>query len=157
MSESSKPNRNPVSQILDRLGFFASSLCAVHCVCMPWLLIALPLLAGTWLVDREIERGFVIASIFLATACTVGGCRTHGRWWLLGLLGTGAAALIGAHATAPPICCADELSWPHALGAAFGGSLLAATHFLNLRLQSTPTLVPAADCCDSVGCSGNRL
>jgi hypothetical protein len=119
----------------DRLGFFASSLCAVHCVCMPWLLLALPLLAGTWLVDREIERGFVVASILLATACTVGGCRTHGKWWLLGLLGAGATTLIGAHVTAPPTCCSEHLSWPNALGAAFGGTLLAATHFFNLRLQ----------------------
>ena len=31
----------------DRGGMFASSLCAVHCVCMPVLLLAMPFLAGT--------------------------------------------------------------------------------------------------------------
>ncbi|MGE3310061.1 MAG: MerC domain-containing protein [Limisphaerales bacterium] len=37
----------------DRLGFVASSACAVHCVCLPWLLMAMPFLAGTCLADRK--------------------------------------------------------------------------------------------------------
>lgn len=140
----------------DRLGFFASSLCAVHCVCLPLLLLVMPFLAGTWLVDRELEQGFVAVSILLATACTVGGCRTHGKWWLMGLLGAGAVALISAHATAPPVCCSEHLSWPHAIGAALGGTLLAATHFLNLRMHRMPTAMPIDQCCGDLGCSGNR-
>jgi len=139
----------------DRLGFVASSLCAVHCMCLPWLLLALPFLTGTWLADHEVERGFIIASVLLASACTVGGCRTHGRWSLLFLLGAGAGTLIGAHVTAPPACCADELSWPHAIGAACGGGLLAATHFFNLRFQR-PTLAPATThCCGDPLCGND--
>ncbi len=139
----------------DRLGFVASSLCAVHCVCMPWLMLLMPFLAGSWLVDREIERGFVIGSGLLATACTTVGCRVHGKWWLMGLLGLGAATLFGAHATAPPICCSEHLSWPHALGAACGGGILAATHFLNLKWQRALAIVPADQCCSNSGC-GSR-
>lgn len=140
----------------DRLGFVASSLCAVHCVCMPWLLLIMPFLAGSWLADRELERGFVVASVVLAAICTTWGCRVHRKWWLLGLLGAGAVTLFGAHATAPPACCSEHLSWPHAIGAACGGALLAATHFLNLRLQRMPALVPVDQCCGSSGCSGNQ-
>ncbi|MBL6766021.1 MAG: MerC domain-containing protein [Verrucomicrobiae bacterium] len=135
----------------DRLGLVASSLCAVHCLCLPWLLLLLPFLTGTWLADHEVERGFIIASVFLATACTVGGCRTHGRWSVFFLLSTGACILIGAHVTAPPACCANELSWPHAIGAACGGGLLAAAHFFNLRFQR-PSLAPVISRCCRDNC-----
>lgn len=152
---SGEPDARSLGLPWDRLGFFASSVCAVHCMCLPWLLLVMPFLASTWLADRELERGFVIASIFLAVACTIGGCRVHGRWWLLGLLGAGALALLGAHATAPPACCSQHLSWPHALGAACGGGLLAATHFFNLRLQRTSAPASVSHCCNESDCSGS--
>jgi len=141
----------------DRLGVFASSLCAVHCLCLPWLLVAMPFLAGTILADREVELWFVVGSILLATVCTVGGCRAHRKWWLLGLVTTGAVALGCVHVTAPPFCCAKDLSWPHALGAAFGGGLLATSHFLNLRLRSSTISTAAGACCNRSTCSHNRL
>ena len=99
MSISNNP-RQPCDRYWDRMGFVASSLCAVHCLCLPWLLVAMPFLAGTILADREAERWFVGGSILLATACIIGGCRAHGKWWLVGVLGAGAVALIWGHATA---------------------------------------------------------
>lgn len=122
---------------------------------MPWLLLIMPFLAGSWLADPELERGFIVASIVLAMICTTCGCHLHRKWWLMGLLGVGAATLFGAHATAPPACCSQHLSWPNAIGAACGGALLAATHFLNLRLQRTPALAAVNDCCPDPGCSNN--
>ncbi|HAV64740.1 MAG TPA: hypothetical protein DCY13_20530 [Verrucomicrobiales bacterium] len=140
----------------DRLGFFASSLCAVHCLCLPWLLLALPFLASTWLADREFERAFVLASVFLAAVCTIGGCRAHRKWWLMGLVGAGAVVLLGAHATAPALCCANDLGWPHALGAAFGGGLLAASHGLNLSLRRREPPTFHGSCCPRPACSSHR-
>ncbi len=140
----------------DRLGFVASALCAVHCLLLPWLLLALPFLSGTLLADRGFERWFVGGSIFVAAACTLGGCRAHGKWWLLGLVTMGAVVLLLVHATAPPFCCARELSWSHALGATFGGSLLAGTHFFNLRFARSPAAGPAA-CCGTFNCPTNPL
>jgi hypothetical protein len=137
----------------DRLGFVAASLCALHCLCLPWLVVLLPFLAGTWLADRELERGFVAASIFLAAACTIGGCRAHGKWWLLGLVTTGAVALVWVHVTAPPGCCARDLDWPRTLAATFGGGLLATAHFFNLR----PPQPAVKSCCTQPNCSRNRL
>ena len=140
----------------DRGGMFASSLCAVHCVCMPVLLLAMPFLAGTWLTDRDLERGFVYASISLAALCTLGGCRTHGKWWLMGLLGAGAGTLLVAHATAPPACCSEHLSWPNAIGAAFGGLMLASTHYFNIRWQKALAPAAVSGCCNHSDCAGNQ-
>ena len=49
------------------------------------------------------------------------------------LIATGGATLTVVRMTAPAICCLDDISWTHATGAAFGGSLLATSHFLNLK------------------------
>ncbi len=141
----------------DRLGLIASSLCAVHCLCLPWLLLAVPFLAGSLLADPGVERMFVLGSIFLAAACTIGGCRAHRQWWLTGLVTTGAVALIWVHVAAPPFCCARDLNWPHALVASFGGGLLALTHFFNLRLQRGLKPAASAACCRRATCSHRPL
>ena len=140
----------------DRLGFVASSLCAVHCVCMPWLLAAMPFLAGSVFASREAEHWFVAGSVFLAIACTVGGCRVHRHWWLIGVGVVGAAVLVAAHASAPAICCVRDISWPHASGSAFGGGLLAATHFLNLRQFRRAAGPKSEVCCNSSTCIRNH-
>ena len=138
--------------VFDKIGFLASSLCAVHCLCMPWLILLSPFIAQTWLADRNIEEYVVLGSISLATLCTVGGCRAHRKWWLIGLLAVGAGILFTAHSTAPAICCSKEISWPHALGATLGGGLLATTHFLNMFLQKQEALVAGTSCCGPTGC-----
>ena len=132
----------------DRIGFAASSLCAVHCICLPLLLVAMPFLAGSWVADRDLEMGFAVASVFLAGGCTLHRCRAIGSYWLLGLALVGGTILLGAHFSAPEACCSQELSWPHLLGTALGGGVLASTHFLNLRLAKRTGLgCSKTDCC----------
>ena len=133
----------------DRVGFMASSVCAVHCICLPILIIVMPFLAGTWLVDREFEFWFAGTSVCLAIGCSIRACQAHRKYWLIGLALLGGSLLLGAHATAPAICCLEDLSWPHFLGTALGGGLLAITHFFNLRIskcESPECCCPAIDC-----------
>ena len=135
----------------DRLGFTASSLCAVHCISLPILIMAMPFIAGTWLVDRELEFWFAGISVCLALACAIRACKSHGKYWLIGLVLMGGALLLGSHAAAPPICCSEDLSWPHFIGTATGGSILATSHFFNIRLKKL------SDCCSEIGCSKKAL
>ena len=118
----------------DQLGFIASSLCALHCLCLPWLVIAMPFISRTVVADPFVERVFVILSICLAMACAIVGIKKTGRWWPLFLVFAGAAALLWVHATAPPRCCAREIEWIQAIGSGFGGGLLAASHFFRIGL-----------------------
>ena len=130
----------------DRVGFTASSICAVHCICLPVLIISMPYLAGTWLVNREVEFWFASASVCLAIGCSIHTCQSHQKYWLIGLAFMGGAILLSAHATAPAICCSEDLSWPHFLGTALGGGLLASTHFYNLKIvKCESSKLP--DCC----------
>lgn len=135
--------------LLDRFGAVASSLCAIHCITLPWILIALPAVSGSWLTSQPLERAFVLVSIVLASLCSIQGFRTHGRWLVPGATALGAMVLAGSHATAPEICCAAEISWPHAISATLGGALLASGHLLNLRWTRN---VGSAPCCSNDSC-----
>ena len=120
---------------LDRVGFCMSSACAVHCICLPLLIVAMPFLAGTWIANRELEMVFAICSVLFAFGCSIFSCRVHKKYWLPAIALVGGSILLGAHYTAPAICCSEDLNWPHFLGTALGGSLLASTHFINLSIS----------------------
>ena len=124
---------------LDRLGFCMSTLCAVHCICLPILIIIMPFLAGSWIANRELEMVFAIFSVLFAVSCSMFSLRLHKKYWIPVIAFFGGTILLGAHYTAPEICCSEDLSWPHFMGTALGGSLLASTHFINLSITKCNT------------------
>ena len=142
--------------LYDRIGMMASSLCAIHCVLMPWLLMIAPILAGPILTDAKFENVFVALSILLAGICGYLGCSKHGKWGVMALIAAGAAILTIVRMTAPPICCLDDVSWTHAMGSAFGGSLMAGSHFLNLKFSRQIGSEDEAPCCPSEKCSAHK-
>lgn len=144
----------------DRFGFIASSLCALHCICLPWLLIALPILSRSLIADPRAERFFVVGSVLLALTCSLLGLRKFASWTPLLLVLGGSGVLLFVHATAPPSCCAREIEWTQALDSAFGGGLLATSHFFGLRLRSVGKDIPACgnqdcQCVDDAGGVGD--
>ena len=121
------------SPLFDRVGVCASTLCAVHCILMPWFIMLMPFLAGTVFASSRFESIFVGISISLASFSCYRGCRRHGKWLIMLPLGFGSVVLFGVRLTAPEICCLEDVSWTHASASAFGGLLLASSHFLNLK------------------------
>jgi hypothetical protein len=102
--------------------------------CSPLLVGLLPALGLTILADRDAERWACGTMLLLATACVWHGCRVHRRWSLLALLGAGVALVTFAQWTVPPDCCAAEReNWTEAAVMFAGGSLIAASHWLNRR------------------------
>ena len=142
--------------LFDRIGMISSSLCAIHCILMPWLLMIAPVLTGTIFTDAKLENVFVAFSILLAGFCGYLGCLKHGKWGVMTLIATGGATLTVVRMTAPAICCLDDISWTHATGAAFGGSLLAASHFLNLKYSRQVDSEEDVPCCPSEKCSAHK-
>ena len=57
--------------LFDRIGMISSSLCAIHCILMPWLLMIAPILTGTIFTDAKLENVFVAFSILLAGFCGI--------------------------------------------------------------------------------------
>lgn len=114
----------------DRLGAFASFVCALHCASWPLLLVLLPGIGGTFLGSELLERGFVVGATALALMTLWSGWRRHGRLEAAAALLPG-LALIWVGSFGP---------WhhdviPHAVLMTLGGLCVASAHLLNLRLQ----------------------
>lgn len=119
----------------DRIGSVLSSLCAVHCMCMPLLIGLLPLIGVSFLGSHKFEHIACVTMILLAAACVWSGCRIHRRWGLLCLLGAGATLVIYIQFGRAPDENETRTDWYEAVAMFVGGALIAASHFLNLKLR----------------------
>ena len=86
----------------DRIGSVLSSLCAVHCLCLPILISLLPVIGLSFLGSHKFEHVACVTMVLLAAACVWSGCRIHRRWGLLVLLCAGAAVVLYTQFAGPP-------------------------------------------------------
>lgn len=56
-----------ITQQLDGMGMFASTLCAIHCILVPLLLNTLPLWGIGFLANKWVEVIMIIVSLFLGS------------------------------------------------------------------------------------------
>ncbi len=113
----------------DHLGFTASLLCAMHCALFPLALALLPSLGLQSVGWIDLDQAFaVFATVLGATTLTLGWRRHRAfRAWavlLPGLLLVWLASFTALH----------QHTYGHTLAMTIGGTLLAASHWLNLRL-----------------------
>lgn len=114
----------------DRVGMWASLLCAVHCALLPLALALLPTLGLGVLGRVDVDQAFVVFATVLGVAMLALGYRRHrafAAWWLLlaGLLLVWSNAFTSLH----------DHSLSHALMMVTGGVLIAAAHLVNYRLS----------------------
>ena len=120
----------------DKLGSVLSSLCAVHCMCMPVLIGLLPVIGLSFLASNRFEHIACVTMILLAAACLWSGCRIHRRWGLLVLLCIGAAVVLYIQFGGRPEAKETRTDWHEAAAMAIGGSLIAISHLINLKLRT---------------------
>ena len=114
----------------DRLGAAASFLCAIHCIALPFVLAALPLMGLGFLAGHTFERIFVSFAAALALFSLINGYRRHRRPQSLALAGAGLLLLVFG------VTLAESFSLAlHSTLVAIGGLLVAAGHFVNLRID----------------------
>jgi len=65
--------------MLDRIGITATSLCALHCILLPILLPALPLLGFSFLADHAWEHVFLIFTAILGSIAMFSGFKHYHR------------------------------------------------------------------------------
>lgn len=124
-----------IHDLWDRIGMTASLLCGIHCLCLPWLVVVMPLVSKTFLANPTFERIFMLSSVGLASLCAFAVSRASKNYWPISLVGLGAVTLFWVYMTAPPDCCALEMDWPNAMGSALGGVCLAGSHWCGLRIK----------------------
>jgi len=112
--------------MLDRLGITATSLCALHCIFLPVLLPALPLLGLSFLADHAWEHIFLVITGILGTFALFSGFKKyHKRLYPFYLLFLGIAIYWIKHDF-------SEALEPYFI--IVGASLIVAAHIINLKL-----------------------
>lgn len=116
-------------QVADRVGAIASFLCAIHCALLPFVLALLPFVGLGFLADHRFERIFVLFACALATLALGRGYRRNQEPLPLLLAVPGIALLVlgVVYLEGPSVIT-------HSVLVTCGGLLLAAAHFVNLRI-----------------------
>ena len=115
---------------VDRFGALASMLCAVHCALLPVMFGVLPMLGLGFLAWHGFERAFVGFAIVLASISLLYGLRKHGSYRAFLFLVPGILLLvIGV------VVGSDHTDPLHATVVSIGGTLVALSHVINMRLN----------------------
>ena len=83
----------------DRVGVFASALCAIHCAVTPFLLLALPAFGKVWAHPAS-HWAMALVVVPIAALMVSKGYQRHRRTWIL-VLGSLGIVLVLAGAIAP--------------------------------------------------------
>lgn len=125
--------------MLDRLGITATSLCALHCILLPIILPALPLLGLGFLADHVWEHVFLVITAILGSIAMFSGFKHyHKKLYPFYLLILGVVIYWMKHDFA-------ESVQPFII--VLGASLIVAAHIINLKLCN------ACKRCTDQGCS----
>jgi len=125
--------------MLDRIGITATSLCALHCILLPVILPALPLLGISFLADHAWEHVFLIVTAILGSIAMFSGFkRYHRKLYPFYLLALGVIIYWQKHDF-------SEAVQPYFI--VIGALLIVSAHLINLKLCN--------DCkqCTDEGCS----
>jgi|TARA_B110000240_G_C13316231_1_gene375036 hypothetical protein len=128
--------------MLDRIGITATSLCALHCILLPVLLPALPLLGLSFLADHAWEHVFLIFTAILGSVALFSGFkRYHRKMYPFYLLFIGVGIYWIKH---------DFAEEYEAYFIMIGASLIVAAHYINLKLCNN-----CKECAEHVGCQSS--
>lgn len=114
----------------DRLGIAMSVVCLVHCLVLPFAIVALPLVAAQWLHTSTFHTAMALALLPVALLAAVPGLRMHGRISVAAAMAAGLSLLSTA-----AFAGEDLLSHEWQIGlTVLGGAILVAAHAVNLVL-----------------------
>jgi len=129
--------------MLDRIGITATSLCALHCILLPILLPALPLLGLSFLANHQWENVFMLLTGVLGTYALFSGFkRYHRKLYPLYTLFLGMGIYSLRHDF-------SEQAEPYII--ILGATLIVAAHIINLKLCNSCKKCAADSACQSNG------
>ena len=123
------PSNAGLQSRVDRVGAFASMLCAIHCALLPLIFGVLPALGLGFLAGHVFEQVFVSFAIVLASISLLFGLRRHGSYRAFLFLVPGILLLVVG-----VLSGVDHANPWHATVVSIGGTLIALSHLINLRL-----------------------
>lgn len=113
-------------EVLDKLGIWASSLCALHCLLLPVLIPLVPLLGASIFAEEWFEHGILVASVIIGFSALFSGFyRYHKRLYPVYGFALGAVLYWNKDSF-------GETLEPYTV--VLGALLIIAAHVINLRL-----------------------
>lgn len=130
-----------VNNLLDRIGISATSLCAIHCLLLPIMLPALPVLGLEVLADDLVERSYLLATVILGFFALYSGFkRYHRKMYPFYLLALGGLIYWYKH---------DLDTQLQSIAVIVGASLVVVAHIINIRLCNQCRRCEADETCSS--------
>ena len=121
--------KNKIASFFDVLGFSASTLCAVHCAILPFVLSFLPLLGMEFISNPKFEWTMLISSIVLAlTSFLIGYYKHHRDSEALSIMLIAFIFFVLGYPRDSPAIL-NEISLP------IGGVIMAYAHYRNWKLR----------------------
>ena len=122
----------------DFIGFSASTLCAIHCALLPFLVGFIPLAGLQFLQDAWVEYALILFSCVVATYSLVHGYRSHHKKFNALIIMVAGFAFILLGRLVPN-------EWLEIIASVSGASLIAFAHITNWKyIQDCKLKVP--DC-----------
>lgn len=121
---------------LDKVGFTASTVCAIHCLIMPFILALLPYIGMSFFASSSFEWFIVIISFLIASTSLCFGYKLHKKSNPLMLAGIGFSVII---ATRLFVFLTDKEDFKAAIFLCVGGLFVAISHFVNHKLCQSCT------------------
>jgi uncharacterized membrane protein len=119
---------------IDIVGMYTSTICAIHCLALPFLLVALPLAGITFIADLLWEIIFLLTAAVVGITAISRSFKIHGRKLPALMLSTGLMLLVASKIELSHSHEAFEL---HTFGAFLGGILIASAHYFNHRFKNS--------------------
>jgi hypothetical protein len=117
----------PIILKLDLIGFSASSLCALHCAAIPFILTYIPLIGFEFFSNHLVEFLMIGLSLLIGSISFINGYKFHHRRlkpFIIFL--TGFALILAGHFLMP-------VSWEYVFAPA-GALVIAVSHLTNRKL-----------------------
>jgi hypothetical protein len=115
------------STTLDLAGATLSGACALHCLAVPALVAAAPVLGSGWLASELLETALLGMAVAVSAICAALGWRAHRRRRVPAAFALAAAVLLAGFAVGESGALGRALMVAGALG-------IAAAHLANRRL-----------------------
>ncbi len=119
-----------LSSVLDTVGISISAICAIHCLALPIVLVAFPVLGGTLLTDEQFHRLLVFLIVPTSVLAILLGRLQHPDRWVAGWITAGVLLILVAAFWAHEHAAA----WVDTALSVAGGFLLAIGHGRNFWL-----------------------
>jgi hypothetical protein len=136
----SRSTSSAPSGLIDVVGCVASVACALHCIALPLLLVAYPMLPLTALRTPWAEWGFVLLSLVLGASSFGPTAASREGYAPFALFLAGGATLVAVRTLVP-----EHATQLERVGLVLGAALLASAHLLNRARASQRCACAACD------------